>query len=417
MTKPATFLGPVDQLPPEGSDREPWTTSEVDFCASMFEDSTILFDVSRDGAVVVSNPQNTEVFQEFDLDLTKGEDEPYLLWKDNAFDIHLQGLFRDRGAFSTLSDASEPEDYVRRFLEVLASSLDEPLVSDDRKTLPLIRWQAGDDGESAQVQLLGLLMADDEQFQRFCDAQDGGVGLILEDAEVEAHGVRETLAAMIILGVTLGGISNAEAGLFAKAKERKAAKEAERQQQIQEQLAIQKRNAAIQQAQRTGYLDMHNDAYVNHQLLQSAQGGEKKVVVDVAKQRAYLIVNNQIAIDTAVSTARGGKHTPRGEFKITERVQTGKKSTIYGCDMPYWQRLGDSAIGLHIGDLPGYPASAGCVRLPYSIAPVLFANTSSGVTVEIVDHWDGQELQQQQGIAAQQGIVQAQVVPGQDGQS
>jgi lipoprotein-anchoring transpeptidase ErfK/SrfK len=405
MSGPATFLGPVNELPPEGSDLEPSTASEVDFCASMFSDSSLTFDVSRDGALVISNPQNSEVFQEFEVNLDKEEDEPYLVWKDNAFDIHLQGLFRDRSAFSTLSDASEPEDYVRRFLEVLASSLDEPSINEKGAKVPLIRWQAGEDGESAQVQLLGLLLANDDQFEQFCNSRSNEVGLIFEDAEIEAHGIRETLTVMAILGVTLGSTMNADAGLF-NFKKKKEAREMARQQQIMEQQAIQKRQAAIQQAQRTGYLDMHNDAYINYELLEARKDGEKKVIVDISRQRAYLLVDNQIAIDTAVSTARADKHTPRGEFKITERIETGKKSTIYGCSMSYWQRLDSSAIGLHVGDLPGYAASAGCVRLPYSVAPVVFANTASGMTVEIVDQWDGQELQQ----GAQQNFVQAQVV-------
>lgn len=415
MSQKATFLGPVDELPPEGAELEPSTESEVDFCASMFSDSSLTFDVSRNGVLVTSNPQNSENFQEFEIDLEAGEEEPYLLWKDNAFDIHLQGLFRDRGAFSTLSDASEPEDYVRRFLEVLASSLDEPSMGKDAKKLPLIRWQPGEDGESAEVQLLGLLLADDEQFESFCKERDGEVGLICEDAEVQAHGLRETLTVMAILGVTLGSAGNAQAGLFSKIKQKKAAKEMARQQAVLEQQAIQKRQAAIQQAQRTGYLDMHNDAYVNHHLLEAGKDGEKKVIVDVSRQRAYLVINNQIAIDTAVSTARSGKHTPRGVFKITERIAQGKKSTIYGCDMPYWQRLDSSAIGMHVGDLPGHAASAGCVRLPYSVAPVMFANTASGITVEIVDHWDGQELQQQGGT--QQSYAQYQQVQQRGGES
>jgi hypothetical protein len=268
-------LDPSTNFPPEGADLEPSTESEVDFCASMFAESNITFDVSRDGVMVTSNPQNSDLFQEFEIDLKAGEEEPYLIWKDDAFDIHLQGLFRDRGAFSTLSDASDPEDYVRRFLEVLASSLDEPSMELEGKKVPLIRWQAGEDGESAEVQLLGLLLADDEQFEAFCKEREGEIGFILEDAEVQAHGIRETLTMMVILGVTLGSTTNADAGPF-NFKKKKQAKEMARQQAIMEQQAIQKRQAAIQQAQRTGYLDMHNDAYVNHQLLEAGKDRREK---------------------------------------------------------------------------------------------------------------------------------------------
>lgn len=406
MKTSATFLGPVNKLPAEGADASLSSQSAVDCCASLFSDSDLIFDVSREGVFVVSNPQERETFQRFELSLPDGEEAPEIRWQEDTFDIQLQNLFRDRSAFDTLSDASEPEDYVRRFLEVLSSSLDEPSIGHPGATLPLIRWEAAENGESARIQLLGLLLADEKQFETFCKTEGSDLGLIFEDAEVQAHGLRETLTVMALLGVTLGSATQAEAGLF-KFKERKAAREMAEQQQILQQQAIQKRQAAILQAQQTGYLDMHNDAYINYRLLEQDQASERTVIVDIARQRAYLLVGNQIAIDTAVSTAREGKHTPRGEFKITQRVAEGKTSTIYGCDLPYWQRLDDSAVGMHVGDLPGHAASAGCIRLPHSVAPVLFANTASGTTVKVVDQWGQQELQQG---GQQNNIVVARVV-------
>ncbi|MEM6915193.1 MAG: L,D-transpeptidase family protein [Verrucomicrobiota bacterium] len=410
MSTRATFLGPVNQLPAEGDDQELNLTSEIDLCASAFSESSLLFDVSEKGVMMQSNPQSTEVFQQFDVQLEKEEGEPYLLWRDNAFELQLQGLVSNRSAFSTLSDASEPEDYVRRFLEVLGSSLDDPALEHEGAKLPMIRWEAAEDGSSARVQLLGVLLANDDQFEKFCASNDGNVGLIFEDAEVEAHGVREALTVLALVGITLGATTEAEAGLFKKMKEKKEMRIA----QINHQKMIVEAQAPIQQQYRSGYRDVHQNHYVNHQLLEArSSSGEKKVIVDVANQRAYLLVDNMVAIDTAVSTARTGKETPRGTFKITQRVAEGKTSTIYGCDLPYWQRLDGSAIGMHTGDLPGYPASAGCIRLPESIAPILFANTASGVTVEVVDHWDQQELHQ---AGPQNNMIVAQVVP-EDGNS
>ncbi len=392
MTTTATFLGPVNELPPEGSDFELNQESPVDCCAALFSNSGIAFDVSREGVIVQSNPQDSELFQRFNIEMNNSN-QPELEWTDSAFDIQLQGLFPDASAFKTLSDASEPEDYVRRFLEVLASSLDDPAIKHDGATVPLIRWQAGEDKESAQIQLLGLLLANESQFEAFCQTNQGEVGMIFEDAEVQAHGLRETVTILALLGVTLGSVTNAEAGLFKKLKQKK---QEARMQQIAYQEYVRKANAPVQQVQQqqTGWKDVHNDAYINHNLLEAGKNAEKKVIVDVAHQRAYLLINNQIAIDTAISTARAGKETPRGTFKITQRVESGKTSSIYGCALPYWQRLDQSAIGLHVGDLPGYAASAGCIRLPYSVAPVLFANTASGIEVEVVDSWDQQELHQ-----------------------
>ncbi len=143
---------------------------------------------------------------------------------------------------------------------------------------------------------------------------------------------------------------------------------------------------------RSYYLDVHEDAYINQRLLEGEVDGDRRIVIDIARQRAFLIINDLVAIDTAVSTARRGKYTPRGTFSISEKIQSGKVSSIYHVYMPYWMRLGRTAVGMHVGDLPGYPASAGCVRLPQSIGPLLFEHTRRGVQVEVVESWNEEGL-------------------------
>lgn len=130
-------------------------------------------------------------------------------------------------------------------------------------------------------------------------------------------------------------------------------------------------------------------AKVNPFVLSQSTGGNTRVVIDIAAQRGYLLVNGRVAVDTPVSTARPGKYTPRGSFTMSEKVRTGKYSTIYGVEMPYWMRLSGTVFGVHAGVLPGYPASAGCVRLPASAAQVIYDNTSYGTRVNIYSSWDG----------------------------
>jgi hypothetical protein len=43
--------------------------------------------------------------------------------------------------------------------------------------------------------------------------------------------------------------------------------------------------------------------------------------------------------------------------------------------MPYMQRLTNGGVALHAGHVPGYPASHGCIRLPYGFARQLYAMT------------------------------------------
>ena len=45
---------------------------------------------------------------------------------------------------------------------------------------------------------------------------------------------------------------------------------------------------------------------------------------------------------------------------------------------------------MHSGNLPGYPASHGCIRMPYDFSMLLFGITGSGGTVVIGDETDPQ---------------------------
>ncbi len=130
-----------------------------------------------------------------------------------------------------------------------------------------------------------------------------------------------------------------------------------------------------------------NPYITNQRILNQSNRANTSVVIDISRQRAYLLVNGQTAASAPVSTARPGKSTPRGTFYMSERVRSGKISNIYHVGMPYWMRLGSTAYGVHAGHLPGYPASAGCVRLPYSAAQLIYDHTRSGTRVAIYSSW------------------------------
>ncbi len=130
-------------------------------------------------------------------------------------------------------------------------------------------------------------------------------------------------------------------------------------------------------------------ARINPMVLSQSTKGNTRLVIDIARQRGFLLVDGKVAVDTPVSTARPGKYTPRGTFSMSQRVRTGKVSTIYGVEMPYWMRLGGTVFGVHAGHLPGYPASAGCIRLPVSAAEVIFNHTTYGTKVSIHSNWNG----------------------------
>ncbi len=385
-------LSPVDELPAEGFEGNA-KASPLNFYTSSMGDSGIGFEVSARGVTPHRVFPDGVVFQQIDVGLDQVTNDPAFNPGEDAVKIDFDVLFSGNGRFDDLSDAAEPKDYVRRFLEVLGTTLDGDSVCDfGGRHVPLIRWQEreGEDATGAEIQLLGILRSSDEEFKSLCESGGDEFDLIHEELEIEAHGIREAVVAMSILGISLASVPQAEAGLFKKMAEKRRQARAER---IEAQMMAQAVAAPIpvvQQGQSSRWIDNHRDARVDQELLAATAGKDvdRRVIIDISRQRAYLLVDGRIAIDTAVSTGRSGKYTPRGEFKITETIRQGKRSTIYGSEMPYWMRLDDSAIGMHIGDLPGQPASAGCIRLPYSIAPLLFDNTGTGTAVQVVDSWD-----------------------------
>jgi len=108
----------------------------------------------------------------------------------------------------------------------------------------------------------------------------------------------------------------------------------------------------------------------------------RRLVVSLSEQQARLHENDELAYETRVSTGRKGYRTPAGEYVITDKRRRWR-STIYDVEMPYFMRLSGSEIGLHQGNVPNYPASHGCIRLPAEAARELFARMKLGDVVTI----------------------------------
>ena len=82
-----------------------------------------------------------------------------------------------------------------------------------------------------------------------------------------------------------------------------------------------------------------------------------------------------------VSTGQKGRETPAGIFSIIQK-QAEHYSNLYDdAYMPNMQRITWSGIALHGGPLPGYPASHGCIRMPFDFAAQLFDETPLGLRV------------------------------------
>lgn len=135
------------------------------------------------------------------------------------------------------------------------------------------------------------------------------------------------------------------------------------------------------------------------------------VLVSLSKQRVLLMTGETVYIDSPISSGKAGHTTPTGSFTVLEK-DPNHKSNIYGsfvdgsgrtvragvsskidsapsgshyvgAPMKWFMRLTDKGVGMHVGILPGYAASHGCVRLPEEIAPLIYQKVKIGTPVVI----------------------------------
>ncbi len=131
---------------------------------------------------------------------------------------------------------------------------------------------------------------------------------------------------------------------------------------------------------------------VNQSLLKQVVPDSVHLVVSLTKQRAYLMTGDQIVIDSPISSGKRGHTSPTGHLSVLEKdpkhhstlygdfvdssgriVRAGVSARIdaapsgthfAGAAMKWFMRLTEDGVGMHVGILPGYPASHGCIRMP-----------------------------------------------------
>jgi hypothetical protein len=114
-----------------------------------------------------------------------------------------------------------------------------------------------------------------------------------------------------------------------------------------------------------------------------APQGAVAVIASIPEQRVHVYRNGvRIGVSTC-STGREGHETPTGVFTVLQKDADHRSSTYNNAPMPNMNRLTWDGIALHAGNLPGYPASHGCIRLPPEFSALLFEVTHIGTPVII----------------------------------
>ena len=153
---------------------------------------------------------------------------------------------------------------------------------------------------------------------------------------------------------------------------------------------------------------------IAQRVLDRATPENVSIRISLGAQRAYLLVDEEVAVDSPISSGKRAGMTPKGSYKISEKdadhrssvygdfisARTGKvvragvstkidsapSGTIYrGAPMNWFMRLTNDGVGMHTGFLPGYPASHGCIRMPEEIAKLFYSKVKLGTPVTVGD--------------------------------
>ena len=153
---------------------------------------------------------------------------------------------------------------------------------------------------------------------------------------------------------------------------------------------------------------------VNQALLKQATADYTHIVVSIPRQRAYLMIGQQIGADGPISSGKRGHSSPTGHLHVLEKdpnhhsnlygdfvdrsgriVRAGVSARIdvapsgthfEGAAMKWFLRLTEDGVGMHIGILPGYPASHGCIRQSSEGAKLFYDHTKVGTPVDVGDY-------------------------------
>ncbi|MGZ5004787.1 MAG: L,D-transpeptidase family protein [Chthoniobacterales bacterium] len=113
--------------------------------------------------------------------------------------------------------------------------------------------------------------------------------------------------------------------------------------------------------------------------------GPLVIIISLPDQTLSAYRNGIRVAYSSISSGTRGRSTPAGVFTILEKEVMHFSNKYHHAPMPHMQRLSWQGVAMHGGDLPGYPASHGCIRLPREFAKKLYSLTTRGTTVIVTD--------------------------------
>lgn len=109
-----------------------------------------------------------------------------------------------------------------------------------------------------------------------------------------------------------------------------------------------------------------------------------RIEVSLANQSLQVLHNGRTILQAPISSGKKSKPSERGEFLIAQKSKNHRSNLYNNARMPWFCRFSWTAGGLHQGNLPGYPASHGCIRTTREAAKFVFETCPMG-TLVVVD--------------------------------
>jgi len=109
-----------------------------------------------------------------------------------------------------------------------------------------------------------------------------------------------------------------------------------------------------------------------------------KVFVSTGTQRVYVTEGDRMLLVSPACVGTVSDPTPKGNFRVTAKIANKRRisSPGAGYPMPNWVEF-KPAYGFHGGWIHPYPASHGCVRLPWKVSSKFFNLVRSGTPIHI----------------------------------
>lgn len=141
-------------------------------------------------------------------------------------------------------------------------------------------------------------------------------------------------------------------------------------------------------------------------------GGDARIVVHIAEQKAYFYKGKHLVGESTVSTGKKGFGTPPGHYSIVSKDKNHfssefgdyvdrdgnvlvsnidvrkdrcpKGGHFDAAKMPYCMHF-NGGYAMHQGYCPPYAASHGCIRVPQGMAEKFYDNAPVGTPITVTD--------------------------------